>query len=270
MTIEKSRRQSEQERLQAESLRLGIEGLKKELEEQKHKLSSQKEKLLREAREEARKILLDARKDAEDILEELKQAAKLQDEKERRRAAEELKAKLRSNIGKIEESLAESFFQRRSNIEPPENLKPGDSVLILDLNRKGTVITPPDRDGEALVQAGIMKINVHVSNLKLVDEQSLEIRRTGSAAIGMSKAMSISPRIDIRGMNVDEAVTALGKFLDDAAIAGLSEVTIVHGKGTGALRNGVHLYLKTHHHVKSYRLGKYGEGESGVTIATLK
>ena len=115
-----------------------------------------------------------------------------------------------------------------------------------------------------------MKINVHVSNLKLVDEQSLEIRRTGSAAIGMSKAMSISPQIDIRGMNVEEAVTALGKFLDDAAIAGLSEVTIVHGKGTGALRNGVHLYLKTHHHVKSYRLGKYGEGESGVTIATLK
>ena len=141
-----------------------------------------------------------------------------------------MKAKLRSNIGKIEESLAESFFQRRSNIKPPENLKPGDSVLILDLNRKGTVITPPDRDGEALVQAGIMKINVHVSNLKLVDEQSLEIRRTGSAAIGMSKAMSISPQIDIRGMNVEEAVTALGKFLDDAAIAGLSEVTIVHGR----------------------------------------
>ena len=115
-----------------------------------------------------------------------------------------------------------------------------------------------------------MKINVHVSNLKLVDEQSLEIQRSGSGKIGMSKAMSVSSRTDIRGMNVEEAVMILGKFLDDAAIAGLSEVTIVNGKGTGALRSGVHQNLKTNPHVKSYRLGQYGEGESGVTIVTLK
>ena len=270
MTIERNRRESEQERLQAESLRLEIEKLKKELEEQKYKLSSQREKLLREAREEARRILLDARKDAGDILEEMKQAAKLQDEKERRRAAEEAKAKLRGSIGKIEESLAEGLFRRKGFVKPPENLKPGDSVLILDLNQKGTVITPPDKDGEALVQAGIMKINVHVTNLKLIDEQSYEIQRTGSSSIGVSKAMNISPRMDIRGMNVEEAIIILGKYLDDAALAGLSEVTIVHGKGTGALRSGVHQYLKTNHHVKSFRLGQYGEGEAGVTIVTLK
>lgn len=270
MRIEKNRRESEQERLQAESLRLEIEKLKKELEEQKHKLSSQKERFLREAREEARKILLDARKDADDVLEEMKQAAKLQDEKERRRAAEEAKSKLRGSIGKIEGSLAESLFQRKGFIKPPENLKPGDSVLILNLNQKGTVITPPDKDGEAVVQAGIMKINVHVTNLKLVDEQSYEIERSGTAAIGMSKAMSISPRTDIRGMNVEEAIMALGKYLDDAAMSGLSEVTVVHGKGTGVLRSGVHQYLKTNHHVKSFRLGQYGEGETGVTIVTLK
>lgn len=270
MKIEKNRRESEQERLQAESLRLEIEKLKKELEEQKHKLSSQKERFLREAREEARKILLDARKDADDVLEEMKQAAKLQDEKERRRAAEEAKSKLRGSIGKIEGSLAESLFQRKGFIKAPENLKPGDSVLILNLNRKGTVITPPDKDGEAVIQAGIMKINVHVTNLKLVDEQSYEIERSGTAAIGMSKAMSISPRTDIRGMNVEEAIMALGKYLDDAAMSGLSEVTVVHGKGTGVLRSGVHQYLKTNHHVKSFRLGQYGEGETGVTIVTLK
>ena len=270
MTIERNRRESEQERLQAESLRLEIEKLKKELEEQKYKLSSQREKLLREAREEARKILLDARKDADNALEEMKQATKLQDEKERRRAAEEAKAKLRGSIGKIEESLAEGLFRRKGFVKPPENLKPGDSVLILDLNQKGTVITPPDKDGEALVQAGIMKINVHVTNLKLIDEQSYEIQRTGSSSIGVSKAMNISPRTDIRGMNVEEAIIILGKYLDDAALAGLSEVTIVHGKGTGALRSGVHQYLKTNHHVKSFRLGQYGEGEAGVTIVTLK
>ncbi|HOJ80704.1 MAG TPA: endonuclease MutS2, partial [Clostridiales bacterium] len=121
MTIERNRRESEQERLQAESLRLEIEKLKKELEEQKYKLSSQREKLLREAREEARRILLDARKDAGDILEEMKQATKLQDEKERRRAAEEAKAKLRGSIGKIEESLAEGLFRRKGFVKPPEN-----------------------------------------------------------------------------------------------------------------------------------------------------
>ena len=115
-----------------------------------------------------------------------------------------------------------------------------------------------------------MKINVHVTNLKLVDEQSYEIERSGTAAIGMSKAMSISPRTDIRGMNVEEAIMALGKYLDDAAMAGLTEVTVVHGKGTGVLRSGVHQYLKTNHHVKSFRLGQYGEGETGVTIVTLK
>ncbi|HOJ81414.1 MAG TPA: Smr/MutS family protein, partial [Clostridiales bacterium] len=197
-------------------------------------------------------------------------AAKLQDEKEMRRAAEEAKAKLRNSIGKIEESLTDGLFQRKGFVKPPENLKPGDSVLILDLNKKGTVITPPDKDGEALVQAGIMKINVHVTNLKLIDEQSYEIQRTGSASIGVSKAMNISPRTDIRGMNVEEAIIILGKYLDDAALAGLSEVTIVHGKGTGALRSGVHQYLKTNHHVKSFRLGQYGEGEAGVTIVTLK
>ena len=270
MTIEQNRRESEQERLLAESLRLEIEKLKDELDEQKQKLRSQKEKLLREAREEARRILLDARKDAEDILDDMKRAAKQQDEKERRKAAEEVRARLRNSIGEIEGSLAESLFQRKGFVRPPENLKPGDSVLILNLNQKGTVITPPDKDGETLVQAGIMKINVHVSNLKLVDEQSLEIQRSGSGKIGMSKAMSVSSRTDIRGMNVEEAVMILGKFLDDAAIAGLSEVTIVHGKGTGALRSGVHQYLKTNPHVKSYRLGQYGEGESGVTIVTLK
>lgn len=270
MTIEKNRRASERERLQAESLRLEIEQLKKELEEQKHRLSSQREKFLREAREEARKILLDARKEAEDILEELKQAIKLQDEKERRKAAEEAKARLRGSIGRIEETLAESLFPRKGLVKPPENLKPGDTVQIIDLNRKGTVISPPDKDGEAVIQAGILKINVHVSNLKLVDEQSHEFQRSGTASIGVSKAMNISPRTDIRGMNVEEAVIVLGKYLDDAVLAGLSEVTIVHGKGTGALRSGVHQFLKKNHHVKSFRLGQYGEGETGVTIVTLK
>lgn len=270
MRIEKNRTESEQERIKAENYRLEIEGLKKELEEQKTRLNAQKDKLLREAREEARKVLLDAKRNVEDMLEEMKRAAREQDEILRNKAAEEIKARLRSNIGEIEGSLSESLFPRKGYTKPPENLKPGDSVLIVNLNQKGTVVTPPDKDGEAVIQAGIMKINVHITNLKLIDEQAAEIKKSGAGRIGISKTMNAATQTDIRGMNVEEAVEVLGKFLDDAAIAGLSEVTIVHGKGTGLLRSGVQRYLKTNSHVKSYRLGTYGEGESGVTIVELK
>lgn len=270
MSIEKNRTDSERERLQAERYRLEIEAMKKELEGQKQKLSAQKDKLLREAREEARRILLDTRQNVENMLEEMKRAAKEQDELIRNKKAEEIRLKLRNNIGTVEKSLSEGLFPRQGFVNPPENLKPGDSVLIINLNQKGTVVTPPDKDGEALIQAGIMKINVHVTNLKLIDEQAAEIQKIGSGRIGMSKAMNISTQIDIRGMNVEEATLVLGKFMDDASIAGLSEVTVVHGKGTGVLRTGVHQFLKSNSNVKSFRLGKYGEGESGVTIVTMK
>ena len=270
LTIEKNRRDSEKEKLQAESYKLEIEGLKKELEDQKQKLFAQKDKLLREAREEARRVLLDARQDVEGMLEDMKRAAKEQDEVLRNKASEEVRAKLRNSIGSLEGAISESLFPRQSYIKPPENLKPGDSVLIVNLNQKGTVITPPDKDGEAIIQAGIMKINVHVTNLKLVDEQAIETRKVGSGRIGMSKSMNVSTQVDIRGTNVEEAIEVLGKFLDDASIAGLTEVTIIHGKGTGMLRNGVHHYLKSNIHVKAHRIGKYGEGEAGVTIVTMR
>jgi DNA mismatch repair protein MutS2 len=282
MSIEKNRTDSEKEKLRAEQYRLEIEGLKKELEGQKQKLDAQKDKLLREAREEARKLLLDAKQDVESMLEEMRRAAKEHDENLRNKAAEEVKARLRNNINGLEGAISESLFPRQGYAKPPENLKPGDSVLIVNLNQKGTVVTPPDKDGEALIQAGIMKINVHVTNLKLVDEQTAETKKSGAGRIGVSKSMNISTQVeiskvlnistqvDIRGANVDEAVEILGKFLDDAAIAGLSEVTIIHGKGTGMLRNGVHQYLKSNSHVKSYRLGKYGEGENGVTVVSMR
>ena len=270
MKIEKNRSESEKERLQAESYKLEIEGLKKEMEEQKEKLSSQKEKLLRQAREEARGILLNAKQDVESMLEEMRRAAKEQSEILQNKAAEEIRAKLRNSINDLEGSLSKTLLPRKGYIKPPENLKPGDSVLIVNLNQKGTVVTPPNKDGEAIIQAGIMKINVHVSNMKLLNEQAIEIHKFESGRSGMNKAKSISPQIDIRGTTVDDAVQELGKFLDDAAIAGLSEVTIVHGKGTGVLRSGVQQYLKSNRHVKSFRLGKYGEGESGVTIAIIR
>ena len=270
MSIEKNRSESEQERVKAQSYRLEIEGLKNELEEQKHRLDSQREKLMREAREEARRLLLEAKQDVETMLTDMKKAAEEQETALRSKAAEEVRMKLRSKLGEVEDSLLESLMPRQGYAKPPENLKPGDSVLIVNLNQKGTVVIPPDKDGEAVIQAGIMKINVHLTNLKLVDEQAAGVHKSGMGRIGVSKSMSISTQVDIRGSNVDEAVEVLDKYLDDAAIAGLGEITIVHGKGTGMLRSGVHRFLKTNGHVKDFRLGKYGEGESGVTVVSLR
>ncbi|MCL6516207.1 Smr/MutS family protein, partial [Alicyclobacillus sp.] len=189
---------------------------------------------------------------------------------ERNRAAEEVRMRLKNKINKLEDSLAQSLMPKQGFTKPPKNLKPGDSVLIVNLNQKGTVISPPDKDGEAIIQAGIMKINVHVTNLKLVDEQKKEIQKVGMGKIGVSKSKSISAEVDLRGLTLDEAVENVDKYLDDASIAGLSEVTIIHGKGTGILRSGIHQFLKSNAHVKSFRLGKYGEGESGVTVVELK
>ena len=270
MTIEKNRSESEQERIKAEGYRIEIEKLKNELEEQRGRLHSQREKIIREAREDARRILIGAKQEAQDILDEMRRMQKEQESAVNARAAEELRVKLKNNLDKIEGSLVESIMPRHGYVSPPENLKPGDSVLIVNLNKKGTVKTPPNKDGEAVIQAGIMEINVHVTNLRLIDEQRKEVHRTGQGKIGVTKAMNVSTGIDLRGNTVDEAVESIDKFLDDASMTGLGEITIIHGKGTGALRSGIHQFLRKHPHVKAFRLGKYGEGESGVTVVELK
>ncbi len=181
-----------------------------------------------------------------------------------------MRLKLKNKVDDVEEKLSSELIKRNKSSKPPKNLKPGDTVLIVNLNKKATVIAPPDKDGEVLVQAGIMKINVHISTLELVDEQKSEMRRSGMSEIGASKAKNISTEIDLRGYNLDEALDKVDKYLDDAIIAGLREVSIIHGKGTGVLRSGIQKYLKSNPRLKSFRLGRYGEGESGVTIVELK
>lgn len=270
MSLEKNRSESEKERIKAESYRLEIEKLKNELEEQRSKIGSQREKVLKEAREEARRLLLDAKRDAEAMLEEMRRVEKENEAAERHKAAEEVRLKLKNKIDRVEESMVESLMPRQGYAKPPKNLKPGDSVMIVNLNQKGTVVTPPDKDGEAVIQAGIMKINVHVTNLKLINEQKSEAHKAGTGKIGVSKSMTISPEIDLRGTILDDAIELVDKFLDDASIAGLNEVMVIHGKGTGVLRSGIHQFLKTNSHVKSFRLGRYGEGETGVTVVELK
>lgn len=269
ISIEKNRSEAEKEKMKTESLRLEVEKLRNDLANQIKKTNDQKEKVLKEAREEARKIYLQAKNEAEDILSELRKLERERETVERNKAVEEMRLKLKRNVDQLDEVLTESILPKHGYVKPPQNLKPGDSVMIVNLNQKGTIITPPDKDGQAVVQAGIMKINVHVTNLRFVDEQKAEIKKTGSGRISVSKTKTISTEIDLRGMNLDEAVEAVDKYLDDASIAGLKEVTLIHGKGTGVLRSGIHQYLKLNSHVASYRLGKYGEGESGVTVVEI-
>ncbi|OPZ94402.1 MAG: Endonuclease MutS2 [Firmicutes bacterium ADurb.Bin419] len=268
LSIEKNLNQSESERRQAQNLKIEVEKIKKEIDEQRKRFEDRKESIIKEAREEARKVLLDAKHEAESILSEMRRMQRENDQSQRE--AEDMRLKLKNKIDNIEEALSKPIIKKNSLVKPPKNLRPGDSVLIIDLNQKGSVITPPDKNGEAIVQAGIMKINVHISNLKVIDEQKTQIKRTGAGEIVISKARNISTEIDLRGLNLDDALENVDKYLDDAVISGLSEISLIHGKGTGVLRSGIHQYLKSNKRVKSYRLGKYGEGESGVTIVELK
>jgi len=269
-SIEKNLSQTESEKQMAERYRLEAEKLKREIEEKKEKLNKSRDRLIKEAREEARKILLEAKRESEEIISEIKKLQKESQIELRQKKAEEMRLKLKNKIDDIEGKLSSELIKRNKSYKVPKNLKPGDTVLIADLNQKATVIAPPDKEGEVLVQAGIMKVNVHISTLELIDEQKDVIEKSGLGEIGTSKAKNISTEIDIRGLTLDEALDKVDKYLDDAIIAGLKEVSIIHGKGTGVLRSGIQKYLKSNPRIKSFRLGKYGEGESGVTIVEIK
>ncbi len=270
MSIEKNRSDAEKEKIKAESYRIGIERIKNELEEQKRKIDIQRDKILGDAKEEARKILIQTKEEATDIISEVRRLEKERDVSALNKEAEEIRLRLKSKIETIEDSLAEAIMPKQGYAKPPKNLKPGESVQILSINQKGSVLTVPNSDGEVMVQAGIMKINVLISNLKRINEQSKDTHiatRTGKTVAEKSKA--VSNEIDLRGTTLEEAIDRVEKFLDESSISGLHEVTIIHGKGTGVLRSGIQRILKSNSHVRSFRLGKYGEGESGVTVVEL-
>ena len=166
--------------------------------------------------------------------------------------------------------MAGESAQRARELEstpPPKTVHPGDSVRILTLDQKATVLSGPDSRGEVCVQAGIMKLNVKLKDIRLVEEK---VKIQARAVAKLDKEREANMSIDVRGMTVDEAMLEIDRYLDSAFINGIHEVWVIHGKGTGALRAGIHGYLKRNSHVKSFRLGRYGEGEAGVTVVTLK
>ncbi|AFS77934.1 DNA mismatch repair protein MutS [Gottschalkia acidurici 9a] len=267
-SIEKDRIETEKNREEANRLRREVNQLKEELEEKTLKIENNREKILREAREEARNVLLKARAESEEILNELKEVS-IEIEKEQSRRLQEAKEKLKGNIDNIEGDLSEQILSKKS-AKPLASVDIGENVKILSLNQTGTVLSAPDENGNVLVQVGIMKITVPLDTIEKSKKES-KVQTKGSAkSVIKSKSVNVKSDLDLRGQNLEEAMLEVDKFLDDAYLAGLKVVNIIHGKGTGILREGIGQLLKRHRHVKASRLGNYGEGGTGVTVVEIK
>ena len=270
-SLEESRITIENERTEIAQYKLEIETLKKQLENKQEKLDVQKERIIRQANEEAHKVLQDAKDYADQTM---KLFHKFHNEYVDTAAVERERQQLRQRLNKAEQKMAQPTPKKKpKKVLTAKDIPLGDTVRVLSMNLKGTVSTRPDSKGYLFVQMGIIRSKVHISDLELIDEPVIttpSLSKTGAGKIRMSKSASISTEINLLGKTVDEAVAELDKYLDDAYIAHLKTVRIVHGKGTGALRKGVHNYLKRQKHVASYRLGEFGEGDAGVTIVEFK
>ena len=247
-----------------------IRRLRRSLEEQEKKLAESKDKILEKARQQAADLLRDTKQYADETIRAFNKmsgnAISARD-MERRRTA------LRGKMDEMEASRKKEKEKTPHKAVDARKLQVGDSVKVLSLNLKGIVRSLPDKSGNLDVQMGILHSVVNVKDIELLDEVSIKgpsYEHTASGRVRISKSASVSPEINLLGMTVDEAVSVLDKYLDDAAIAHLDEVRVVHGKGTGALRAGVQNFLRKNKHVQSYRLGEYGEGDAGVTIVKLK
>ncbi len=253
------------EKERAEQYRKEAERLKSDFENQKQKLSNQREKIIYEAKEEARKIMQDTKDSADRLIKELQKQIR---DSSNNKEIESTRQTIRDKLSSLEKDAFTYSKQSDTLRSIPKNLRKGDRVFIHTLNQRGIVTSSVEQNGEVMIQAGIMKVKVHISNLSIDNsEETVKFNsKSISQSVKSSKSKNISPEIDLRGHMVNEALEKTDKYLDDAYLSALAQVTVIHGKGTGALRNAIHLHLKNHPHIKSYRLGTYGEGETGVTI----
>ncbi|MED9904603.1 MAG: endonuclease MutS2 [Lachnospiraceae bacterium] len=269
--LENSRLTIEKEHKEITEYKERIKTLEGQLKAKNEKLDSARDKILREANEKARSILQEAKEIADETIRTFNKADSGTDIKE----LEKKRQKIRSQIDDKNERLAlKTPPQPARKALDPKKLKKGDSVKVISMGLKGTVSTLPDAKGNLFVQCGIIRSSVNINDLALLADNDTAssavkpIRSTGK--MKLSKSLTISPEINLLGMTCDEATAALDKYLDDAYLSHLPNVRVVHGKGTGALRNAVHSHLKRLKYVKEYRLGEFGEGDAGVTIVTFK
>ena len=270
-SLESSRITIENERREIEQYKQEIASLKSEMESKQEKLNEQRDRIIRQANEEAHAVLREAKEYADQTM---KMFHKFQKDHVDLSAVEKERQNLRKHMNKAEKGMTQKTAAKKPKKElTAKDISLGDAVKVLSMNLKGTVSSRPDNICFLFVQMGIIRSKVHISDLELIDEAEITtptMQRTGAGKIRMSKAAHVSTEINLLGKTVDEAIAELDKYLDDAYIAHLKSVRIVHGKGTGALRKGVHNYLKRQKHVESFRLGEFGEGDAGVTIVEFK
>ncbi len=276
--LEDSRRTIEKERSEIQSYKMEIASLKQRLEQKQERLDTQKDKILREANEEARKILQDAKDVADETIRNFQKANRQTSIKD----LEKARTKVRDKISEKNNKLSITDAKPTHKLLKPSQLKLGDFVKVVTMGLKGTVSTLPDAKGDLFVQCGIIRSKVNIKDLVLAQEETMSgiasykkryggmNSGSGSNRISMSKAATLSPEINLLGKTVDEAIAELDKYLDDAYLSHAPSVRIVHGKGTGALRQAVSQHLKRVSYVKSFHLGEYGEGDAGVTIVDFK
>ncbi len=258
------RQVAEKERLLAEEAAKETVRLRDEAEKLRKDMDSRRENTLRKSKEDARRILEDARREADALISDLKRM-----KKEREAPDAQINAVRRQMDASID-ALSEGLRQEVDTGTAPQTVKPGDQVTVLTLNTVATVLAPPDDKGEVQLQAGVMKFKAHLSQLRLKQDQPKAKQKTSVSAKTGVMSNTIRMECDVRGMNLEEALLSVGQYLDQAVMAGLGEVSIIHGKGTGILRSGIQQDLRRNPHVKSFRRGVYGEGEDGVTVVQLK
>lgn len=267
--LENSRIIIEKERLEIESYKQEIKSLKERLESKQEKIDQSRDRILREANEKAREILQDAKDVADETIRTFQKAGASSSMKE----LEKSRQKVRDKISEKNDKLALKNNAPTHKVLKPNQIKLGDSVKVVSMGLKGTVSSLPDKSGKLFVQCGIIRSQVALSDLVPIEEETIhtgKMQRTSSGKLKMSKSFSVSTEINLLGKTVDEALSELDKYLDDAYLAHLPSVRIVHGKGTGALRSAVQNYLRKNKIVKSYRQGEFGKGDAGVTIAVFK
>ena len=268
--LESSKRTIEKEQEAITAYKREVESLKIQAKQNQEKIEEQRDRILKEANEKAGSILREAKELADETMKNFRKFGKesisaADMEKERERLRQKIKETSSANAIPV---------QKQKKAYKPGDFKLGESVKVLSMNLTGTVSSLPDSRGNLTVQMGILRSQVNISDLEIIDEPASystgSKKGTSRSKMKMSKSLSVRPEINLLGKTVDEAVSELDKYLDDALLSHLNTVRIVHGKGTGALRKGIHEYLRRQKHVKSYRLAEFGEGDAGVTIVEFK
>lgn len=269
--LEQSRITIEKEQQEIARYKEHIRSLQEQLKQKNEKIDQAKDRILREANEKAKEILQEAKEIADETIRDFNKADAGTDIRELERKRQRVRDKISEKNEKLSVGSGRKEPERKGL--DPKKLQKGDAVRVLSMGLKGTVSTLPDAKGNLFVQCGIMRTQANIKDLALLNEPVVTapgLQRSGAGKIKMSKSLSVSTEINLLGKTVDEALPALDKYLDDAYLAHMPSVRVVHGKGTGALRNAVHSHLKRLKYVKEFRLGEYGEGDAGVTIVTFK